>query len=61
LCHICLQAKQAHKDLILDDDDDSFPSLPLWENCLNLTSKNIRALWFLPLCENCVILAPRID
>jgi hypothetical protein len=36
LCHICLQAKQAHKDLILDDDDDSFPSLPLWENCLEL-------------------------
>ncbi len=28
LCHICLQAKQAHKELILDDDDDSFPSLP---------------------------------
>jgi hypothetical protein len=36
LCHICLQAKQAHKDLILDDDDDSFPSLPLWETCLEL-------------------------
>jgi hypothetical protein len=28
LCHICLQAKQVHKEVILDDDDDdSFPSL----------------------------------
>jgi len=39
LCHICLQAKQVHKELILDDDgddDDPFPFIPLWENCLEL-------------------------